>query len=87
MGILYDMYHGKSGFFGEERITDPDYIRCVGKLASLEEDILKQYPSIKGQLEQLHDLQGTAESIAEYEMFAAGFRTGAQLMMEMLRGE
>ena len=85
MGILYDMYHGKSGFFGEERITDPDYIRCVGKLAALEEDILKQYPNIKGQLEQLHDLQGTAESIAEYEMFAAGFRTGAQLMLEMLK--
>ena len=81
------MYHGKSGFFGEERITNPDYIKCAGKLASLEEDILKQYPSIKGQLEQLHDLQGTAASIAEYEMFAAGFRTGAQLMMEMLRGE
>ena len=87
MGILYDMYHGKSGFFGEERITNPDYIKCVDKLASLEEDILKQYPSIKGQLEQLHNLQGTAESIEEYEMFAAGFRTGAQLMMEMLRGE
>lgn len=85
MGILYDMYHGKSGFFGEERITNPDYIRCVGKLASLEEDILKQYPSIKGQLEQMHDLQGTTEGIAEYEMFAAGFRTGAQLMLEMLK--
>ena len=87
MGILYDMYHGKSGFFGEERITNPDYIKCVGKLAALEEDILKQYPDIESQLEQLHDLQGTTESIAEYEMFAAGFRTGAQLMMEMLRGE
>lgn len=85
MGFLYDMYHGKSGFFGEERITNPDYIRCVGKLASLEEDILKQYPSIKGQLEQMHDLQGTTEGIAEYEMFAAGFRTGAQLMLEMLK--
>ncbi len=85
MGILYDMYHGKSGFFGEERITNPDYIKCVGKLASLEEDILKQYPSIKGQLEQMHDLQGTTEGIAEYEMFAAGFRTGAQLMLEMLK--
>lgn len=85
MGILYDMYHGKSGFFGEKRITNPDYIKCVGKLASLEEDILKQYPSIKGQLEQMHDLQGITEGIAEYEMFAAGFRTGAQLMLEMLK--
>lgn len=87
MGILYDMYHGKSGFFGEERITNPDYIKCVGKLAALEENILKQYPDVESQLEQLHDLQGTgtAESIAGYEMFAAGFRTGAQLMMEMLR--
>lgn len=87
MGILYDMYHGKTGFFGEERITDPDYIRCVGKLAALEEDLLKRYTGIEAHLEQLHDLQGTAESIAEYEMFAAGFRTGAQLMLEMLRGE
>lgn len=85
MGILHDMYHGKSGFFGEERITNPDYIKCVGKLASLEEDILKQYPSIKGQLEQMHDLQGITEGIAEYEMFATGFRTGAQLMLEMLK--
>lgn len=85
MGILYDMYHGKSGFFGEKRITNPDYIKCVGKLASLEEDILKQYPSIKGQLEQMHDLQGITEGIAKYEMFAAGFRTGAQLMLEMLK--
>lgn len=84
MGILDNMYHGKSGFFGEKRITDPDYIRCVGKLAALEEDLLKQYPGIESQLEQLHDLQGTAESIAEYEMFAAGFRTGAKLMLEML---
>ena len=53
MGILNDMYHGKSGFFGEERITNPDYIRCIGKLAALEEDILKQYPDIESQLEQL----------------------------------
>ena len=63
MGILYDMYHGKSGFFGEERITDPDYIRCVGKLAALEEDILKQYPGIESLLEQLHDLQGRQKAL------------------------
>ena len=87
MGILYDMYHGKSGFFGEERITNPDYIKCVGKLASLEEDILKKYPDAEELLNQLQDMQSEAASIAEFEMFAAGFRTGAQLMMEMLRGE
>ena len=27
------------------------------------------------------------DELAEFEVFAAGFRTGAQLMMEMLRGE
>lgn len=84
MGILYDMYHGKSGYFGEKQITDPNYLKCVGRLASLEEDIVKQYPDIEVQLEQLHELQGATESIAEYEMFAAGFRTGEQLMMEMI---
>ena len=86
MGILYDMYHGKSGFFGESKIEDMQYVKCMSKLAEIEEKLLKQYPDIEPLLTQMQDTQSEAISIEEYEMFAAGFRTGAQLMLEMLRG-
>lgn len=87
MGILRDMYNGKNGFFGEHRIEDIQYIRCMSRLAEIEEELLKQYPDIEPLLTQIQDTQSEAVSIAEYEMFAAGFRTGAQLMLEMLKGE
>ena len=87
MGILRDMYHGKSGYFGEKQITSPEYIKLIGKLSELADEMLKKYPDAEELLNQLQDMQSEAASIAEFEMFAAGFRTGAQLMMEMLRGE
>ena len=87
MGILYDMYHGKSGFFGEHRIEDMQYVKCMSRLAEIEEKLLKQYHDIEPLLTQMQDTQNEAVNIAEYEMFAAGFRTGAQLMLEILRGE
>ena len=87
MGILYDMYHGKSGFFGERRIEDMQYVKCMSRLAEIEEKLLKQYHDIEPLLTQMQDTQSEVISIEEYEMFAAGFRTGAQLMLEMLKGE
>ena len=87
MGILYDMYHGKSGYFGEKQITSHEYIKLIGRLSELANEMLKKYPDAEELLNQLQDMQSEAASIAEFEMFAAGFRTGAQLMMEMLRGE
>jgi len=86
MGILKDMYNGKSGYFGERRINTPEYIKCISKLAEIEAEILRKYPYIGDLLNQLQDAQGEASSIAEYEMFVAGFRSGAQLMLEMLKG-
>ena len=46
---------------------------------------LRKYPDIGELLNELQDVQSKAASIAEYEMFVCGFRTGAQLMLEMLR--
>ena len=62
------------------------YVKCMSRRAEIEEKLLKQYPDIEPLLTQMQDTQNEAVSIAEYEMFAAGFRTGAQLMLEMLRG-
>lgn len=85
MGILKDMYSGKSGYFGENRINTPEYIKCLSKLTELEAELLNRYPDITDLLNQFQNIQSEANSIAEYEMFAAGFRSGAQLMLEMLR--
>ena len=60
-------------------------MRCANKLTEIEAEILRKYPEIGELLNELQDVQSKAASIAEYEMFATGFRTGAQLMMEMLR--
>ncbi len=86
MGILKDMYSGKSGYFGENRIDTPEYIKCLSKLTELEAELLNRYPDITDLLNQFQNIQSEANSIAEYEMFATGFRSGAQLMLEMLRG-
>lgn len=85
MGILKYMYSGKSGYFGENRIDTPEYIKCLSKLTELEAELLNRYPYITDLLNQFQNIQSEANSIAEYEMFAAGFRLGAQLMLEMLR--
>lgn len=85
MGILNDLYHGKGEYFGESRINTQEYIIAVGKLADLEEKITSEHPEISDLLAKYLNVQATVTSIAEYEMFAAGFRTGAQLMLEMLR--
>lgn len=46
MGILKDLYHGKSGRFGENRFTLPEYIITAGKFAYLKEEITKNHPEI-----------------------------------------
>ena len=84
MSILKDLYHGKGGYFGENRIDAPEYMIAAGKLADMEEEIL-QKPEICDLFARYQDAQNAVNSIAEYKMFAAGFRTGAQLMLEMLR--
>ena len=84
MGILRDMYNGKSGYFGEHSIDTPEYMRCANKLTEIEAEILRKHPDIGELLNELQDVQSKAASIAEYEMFVCGFRTGAQLMLEMI---
>ena len=86
MGILRDMYNGKSGYFGERRIDTPEYIKYISQLAEIEAEILRKYPDISDLLNQLQDVQGEVSGITAYEMFATGFRSGAQLMLEMLKG-
>lgn len=84
MGILHDLYNGKGNYFGESSINTQEYILAAGKLADLEEEITKNHPEIEELYAKYLDAQATVTSISEYEMFAAGFRTGAQLMLEML---
>lgn len=84
MGILKDMYSGKSGYFGENRIDTPEYIKCISRVSELEAELLNKYPDMSDLLNQFQNMLCEANSIAEYEMFAAGFRSGAQLMLEML---
>lgn len=85
MGILHDLYNGKGAYFGESSITTPDFILAAGRLADLEEEITKNHSEIGELFSKYQDAQAAVTSISEYEMFAAGFRTGAQLMLEMLK--
>ena len=85
MGILYDLYNGKGNHFGENSINTPEYIICAAKLADLEEEIANNHPEIKELFAKYQDAQSAVTSISEYKLFAGGFRTGAQLMLEMLR--
>ena len=84
MGILHDLYNSKGNHFGESSSNTPEYIICVAKLADLKEEIVNNYPEISELFGKYQDAQAAVISISEYEMFAAGFRTGAQLMLEML---
>ena len=85
MSILKDLYCGKGEYFGESRITTPEYIIATGKLADLEDKITNEHPEISKLFAKYQEAQAAVTSITEYKMFAAGFRTGAQLMMEMLK--
>ena len=69
MGILKDLYYGHIDIIGRNSMDSPEYRRCVENAAECEKEIT----------------QGRLNSMTEYEMFAAGFRMGAQLMLEMLR--
>lgn len=85
MSILKDLYCGKGEYFGESRINTQEYIISTGKLADLEDKLTSEHPEICDLLTKHLETQAAVTSIAEYEMFAAGFRTGAQLMLEMLK--
>ena len=64
MSMLKDLYHGKSGFFGEHRINTPEFILQTGKVADIEEKLENNHPEIKELFEKFQDAQSTATSIA-----------------------
>lgn len=84
MGILKELYYGHGDYFGESRIDTPEFHKSVAAVADREEKLLKEYPNAHELFMQYQEAQANLNSMTEYEMFAAGFRTGAQLMLEML---
>mgnify|MGYP007030557793 FL=1 len=58
---------------------------CGWDWLALTKEITQSCPEADTLFLKYQEAQGRLNSMTEYEMFAAGFRMGAQLMLEMLR--
>lgn len=85
MEILKDLYYGHIDIIGRNSMDSPEYRRCVENAAECEKEITQYSPEADALFLKYQEAQGRLNSMTEYEMFAAGFRMGAQLMLEMLR--
>ena len=85
MSILKDLYYGHIDIIGRNSMDSPEYRKCVENAAECEKEITQSSPEADDLFLKYQEAQGRLNSMTEYEMFAAGFRMGAQLMLEMLR--
>ncbi len=86
MSLLEALYRGNIGFLGELHINSPEYSKALDTAIKAEQKLREECPECIELLEAFRDTQVTLNSIAEYEQFLIGFRAGAQLAMEMMKG-
>ena len=85
MSILKDLYYGHIDIIGRNSMDSPEYRKCVENAAECEKEITQSSPEADDLFLKYQEAQGRLNSMTEFEMFAAGFRMGAQLMLEMIK--
>ena len=86
MSILKDLYYGHIDIIGRNSMDSPEYRKCVENAAECEKEITQSSPEADDLFLKYQEAQGRLNSMTEFEMFAAGFRMGTQLMLEMIKG-
>ena len=85
MDILEMMYNGKFPPFYELNIWNEEYEKLVKRIVEVEAEISKISPEASKLLDDYQEIQSAINTITFYHEFSAGFRVGAQLMLEMLK--
>ena len=84
ISILHNLYNGKHNHFGASSIDTLEYVLVAGMLADLEDEITNDHLEIRKLFSKSRETQAAVTSVSEYEMLAAGFHIGAELILEML---
>ena len=80
MDILRILYEAHSA----EPISGADYFKALDATCQTEKKLLDAHPNIREQFTAFQSAQLNLFSYTAYQEFTAGFRLGAQMMLELL---
>ena len=83
--IIEGMYHGTFRPLGEVHMQSAERTERIKKILNAGQDFVEQFPECRTAFEKYLAECAEFDSADAYEQFLLGFRTGAQLMLEMLR--
>lgn len=83
--IIEGMYSGTLRPLGEVHTQSAERTERIKNLQTAEQDFVEQFPECRAAFEKYLAENAEFESASAYEQFLLGFRTGAQLMLEMLQ--
>lgn len=82
--IIKELYYGDI-ILGDLTVQTKEYPKKRKEIVKAEEKLLEKFPEHRELLEDYFLERAGLESISEYQQFLLGFRTGAQLILEMLK--
>lgn len=82
--IIRELYYGDITL-GEMLIKTKEFNAKRKKIVTAEEKLLEKFPEIRDAIEDYLFERAGMDTVSEYQQFLLGFRTGAQLMLEMLK--
>ena len=88
MSAIQDLYYGRISPYEMSISTAPEYQKLKA-LADKNEDLLREtlFDEQKELLDKLTECITDISSISERDMFIAGFRLGAKLMIDVMKDE
>lgn len=86
MSILEGLFFGSQIPFDEVDIDCPDYFKVGKEVEKCKAKTLELHPDLKQLVEELTNAQMEQTELGRYHEFSVEFCSGAQLMLEMMKG-
>lgn len=85
MSILEGLFFGSQIPFDEVSMDCPEYFKVGKEVEKCKAKILELHPDLKQLMEELENAQMEQTELVRFHEFSVGFRSGAQLMLEMMK--
>ena len=82
--IIRELYYGDI-ILSETLVKTKEFTEKRKEIIKIEEKLKEKFPESREMLEDYFYERAGIDTVSEYQQFLLGFRTGAQLMLEMLK--
>ena len=83
--IIEELYDSDLFHLTELETVSEEYKSVLDKLIKTEEEIMQSFPPCKSLFEEYQTANIALHNLSTHNEFVAGFRTGAQIVLEMLK--